>query len=154
MVSIRLVVVFTNSLRPLRGLAVSSLWATIDSIFRYAICYAYHADELNCLLTLPVPLWPSAAPDGSPPFRQVFSYMRLRSGSPGYAVVINTSDQTVTADLTKAGVKELGSEGTVAVRSSQATSEASAVGTRVQFKAVPLGPKEGMVLSFVPQPGK
>ena len=79
--------------------------------------------------------------------------MRLLSGSPGYAVVINTSDQTVTADLTKAGVKELGSEGTVAVRSSQA-SGTSAVGTRVQFKAVPLGPKEGMVLSFVPQPGK
>ena len=78
--------------------------------------------------------------------------MRLRSGNPGYAVVINTSDQTISADLTKSGTKELAAEGTVAVRSSQATSDATAVGTRVQFKAVPLGPKEGIVLSFVPQP--
>ena len=77
--------------------------------------------------------------------------MRLRSGSPGYAVVINTSDQTLSADLKKSGVKELNTEGTVAVRSSQATSEATQVGTRVQLNAVPLGPKEGIVLSFVPQ---
>lgn len=82
---------------------------------------------------------------------QIFSFMRMRSGNPGYAVVINTSDQTLSADLTLAGDKQLAAEGTVAVRSSQATSEATAVGTRVQFKSVPLGPKEGIVLSFVPQ---
>ena len=77
--------------------------------------------------------------------------MRLRSGNPGYAVVINTSDQTLSADLTKSGAKQLPDEGTVAVRSSQASSEATGVGTRVQFSAVPLGPREGIVLSFVPK---
>ncbi|KAF0298401.1 Maltase 1 [Amphibalanus amphitrite] len=82
---------------------------------------------------------------------KIFSFMRLRSGNPGYAVIINTSDQTLSADLTQAGSKQLADEGTVAVRSSQATSEATGVGTRVQFKAVPLGPREGIVLSFVPK---
>lgn len=82
---------------------------------------------------------------------KIFSFMRLQSGSPGYAVVINTSDQTVTVDLTQSGDERLAAEGKVAVRSSQAIGEAP---TRVPFKAVPLGPKEGIVLSFVPQKPK
>lgn len=81
---------------------------------------------------------------------KIFSFMRLRSGSPGYAVIINTSDETLSVDLTAAKAAELASEGTVAVRSSQATSEATQPKTRVQFTEVPLGPKEGLVLSFVP----
>ncbi|XP_037070929.1 maltase A3-like [Pollicipes pollicipes] len=80
---------------------------------------------------------------------QIFSFMRTRSGSPGFVVVINTSDQTVSANLSVS--KMLPAEGSVSVRSSQSVSEQTRPGTRVQFNAVPLGPKEGLVLSFVPK---
>jgi len=81
---------------------------------------------------------------------KTFAFMRLRSGAPGFIIVINTSDQTTSVDLS-ATSKRVPTEATVAVRSTQAVSDATKPGTRLALDAVPLGPREGLVLSFVPK---
>ena len=91
--------------------------------------------------------------------KNVFSYVRVRKGNPGYLVAANLSPDDVTVDLT--GMDYLSTTGTVHIRSVHPDREGDKVkdgeegddedvGKYVSFEAVPLLAKEAIVVTFVP----
>ncbi len=102
----------------------------------------------------------------------VFAYSRVKKGNPGYLVVVNTGDQEREVSL-KANTEEdeeakdplqwLADNGKIEVRSSTAAkSDGEAEGGEegeaaeeedkaVDFTKIKVKPKEGLVITFVPQ---
>jgi len=78
----------------------------------------------------------------------VFSFSRIRSGSTSYLVVINVG--TTRRVLNFSSSAEIAPFATVVLRSVQSTDASTQPGMIVSTNSIPLGPSEGLVLSFVP----
>uniref|UniRef100_A0A182N120 alpha-glucosidase n=1 Tax=Anopheles dirus TaxID=7168 RepID=A0A182N120_9DIPT len=78
------------------------------------------------------------------------AYTRLKSGNPGYFVVLNLAqgDQPTTADFS--GIYGIGSELTVVLTSQNYAVPNVGVKTKVPVEAVPLSPRSALVATYVP----
>ncbi|XP_040173426.1 uncharacterized protein LOC120906075 isoform X2 [Anopheles arabiensis] len=78
------------------------------------------------------------------------AYTRLKSGNPGYFVVLNlaSTDQKTTFDFS--GIDGIGSELTVVLTSQNYAVPNVGVKTKVPVDAVPLSPKSALIATYVP----
>jgi len=76
-----------------------------------------------------------------------FSFTRIRQGVTSYAVLLNLGNAERRFNLSIA--QGVPAQATVVVRSIQATSAETQIGFKINTNNVPVGPGEGLVLSFV-----
>ena len=80
----------------------------------------------------------------------IYNYFvfRIRKGAPGYLIVVNLGQTDETVNFEKEHT--ISEEAQVVLRSTMAVSNLTTVGSRLDTTKVPVGPQEGLVLSFVP----